>query len=571
MTLQRIDPALVDALRAIAKSRGFSLNARDESGYVALTRNAQASVEFLLNLPDYNDPRLVPPVDNQGRAYSRPKASENPLNAWSHKTNITASVPADGLGLLMGRTIAIKDNMRVAGVPLTDGTQPFHLSEDKPYPIPQLDATIVSRVLDAGATITGTSTCENYCMSAMSCTSATGPVQNPWLSGYTSGGSSSGNAALLAIHAVQRWREERNLPPANHLGEGVDLALGADQGGSIRLPAAYCGVYGLKPTLGLVPYTGIEGLHPLCDHAGPMASSVRDTALLLSVIAGYDGFDPRMTPESPLRERVPQYHALLDAEIAARTVAETWSPTSAAKGLRVGILQESFDIPNLDPEVASIIRTAASRFAELGGIVEEVSIPQHAYAPHTFSAAVGLHAADTFLNPAPSALSYPFSTAAPSQNQHWYDNLTASNPQAVHIFLTGLYLQDRQRCPESVRAKVLSHVHELRAAYDEALARFDVLITPANPTPGVKHAEQGLGVKDKADFLLSNTLNTCPFNVSGHPALVIPVGWGAVKGEEDAQLPVGMQIVGRRWGEETLFLAAAAWEILGKGLDGART
>jgi amidase len=143
-------------------------------------------------------------------------------------------MPAALVGLLAGKTIAIKDNMSVAGIPLTNGTQPYHLSSLTPYPIPTLDAPVVSRVLEAGATITGTSTCENYCFSAMSCTNPSGPVDNPWQKGFTSGGSSSGASALLAVAAAKKWREERGLSTEG-LGEGVDLALGADQGASIRL------------------------------------------------------------------------------------------------------------------------------------------------------------------------------------------------------------------------------------------------------------------------------------------------------------------------------------------------
>jgi amidase len=302
-----------------------------------------------------------------------------------------------------------------------------------------------------------------------------------------------------------------------------------------------------------------------------MATSIRDVALLLSVLAGYDGFDPRMTPETPLRTAVPHYHALVDAEIDSRTAAGTWTATSAATGLRVGIIKESLSMPGVDPEIASAIQDAASRFAVLGGTVDVVSIPQHAYAPHVFAAVLRLHATDTFLNPAPSTLSYPFLTDHPALHQAWYDNMTKSSPAAVETILSGGYLSDRRHFPESTRRKVLSHVHELRAAYDRALQSYDVLITPANPTAGMKHANvDGLGVKGMADFVLGNTANTCPFNISGHPGLVIPVAWGVagVEAGKEVRLPVGMQIIGRRWGEEKLFLAASAWEVGGKWLDG---
>ncbi|KAI1371763.1 amidase signature enzyme [Hypoxylon crocopeplum] len=567
----------IEALREIAKSYGFFMSPQHEPEYLSVVRAAQESVEFVERMRDYVDPRLTPDIETTtpvARTYSLPLPSENPLNAWSHRTYIRAMNVAGGSGLLANRTVAIKDNVLVAGVPTTCGTQPYHLCKDKPSPISEIDAPIVSRLLEAGAAITGTSTCENYCLSAMSFTSASGPVENPWLKGYSAGGSSSGSAALIAVNVVKKWRESRGLPVGD-LGDGVDLAIGADQGGSIRVPAAYCGIYGLKPTHGLVPYTGISSLFPLLDHCGPMASSVRDTALFLSVLAGYDGFDPRMTPETPLRAAVPQYHALLDETIAARTAAGMWTPQQAAQGLRIGVLKEAFQTAGLDEGVETAIRRAASRFEEMGASVAEVSIPLHLVAPHIFTAATRAYMADALLfrqgSSTASSLSFPFpGTSAPAPNQTWYDTMTASNPLVVGMLLSSELLRDRTRYPESVRDKAVRHVHELRAAYDEALQKFDVLVLPATPTVGPRHAPAGLGVEEKAGFLLSNTLNTMPFNITGHPGLVMPVGWGVVGNAEESggeSLPVGMQIVGKRWDEKMLFLAAAAWEVGGLGLD----
>lgn len=120
---------------------------------------------------------------------------------------------------------------------MTGGTHPYHLSKDQPYPISSFDAPVVTRVLEAGGTITGTSTCENYCMSALSFSSATGPVDNPWLKGYACGGSSSGSAALVGVKSIRKQREKGGgqIASDDDLGEGVDLAIGGDQGGSIRM------------------------------------------------------------------------------------------------------------------------------------------------------------------------------------------------------------------------------------------------------------------------------------------------------------------------------------------------
>ncbi|KAI1388180.1 amidase signature enzyme [Hypoxylon trugodes] len=562
--------ATIQAVREVAKAHGILMNPQDEMGYLRVVRAAQESVDFVERMKDFVHPRLTPLVPVP-RAYTLPSPSENPLNAWSHRAHIEAAKLSEGTGLLVGKTIAIKDSVSVAGVPTTCGTQPFHLCEDKPAPIPDIDAPIVSRVLEAGALITGTSTCENYCLSAMSFTSATGPVDNPWFKGYSAGGSSSGSAALIAINAINKWRKSRGLV-VKGLGEGVDLAIGGDQGGSIRVPAAYCGIYGLKPTHGLVPYTGIASLLPLIDHCGPMASSVRDTALLLTVLAGYDGFDPRMTPETPLRSAVPQYHALLDEHISKRTAAGTWTPQAAARGLRIGVLKEAFEIAGIDAEVASVIRKAASRYTSLGASVAEVSIPLHLIAPHIFTAATRAYAGDTLIfrpeSATASTLPFPFPGApAPNPNQTWYDTMTWANPLVVGGLFSGEFLLDRKRYPESVRDKAIRHVHELRAAYDRALQDFDVLIMPTMPTVAPRHAPADMGVAEKAGFVLANTLNTLPFNVTGHPGLSMPVGWGKVEGDGKEKLPVGMQIVGKRWNERMIFLAAAAWEVGGLGLD----
>ena len=171
-------------------------------------------------------------------------------------------------GPLAGKTVALKDNVCLAGVPMMNGSATL-----EGY-VPDQDATIVTRMLDAGATIMGKAHCEAFCLSGGSHTGALGPVHNPHKHGYSAGGSSSGSGALVAA------------------GE-VDMAIGGDQGGSIRIPASFCGIYGMKGTWGLVPYTGVMPIEATIDHTGPMTATVADNALLLEVLAGPDGLDPR--------------------------------------------------------------------------------------------------------------------------------------------------------------------------------------------------------------------------------------------------------------------------------------
>ena len=209
-------------------------------------------------------PEDLPAVKYPRGQFYRPSAEENPHGAWYMKTSIKGK-PG---GKLAGRRVALKDNVCLAGVPMTIGAQ---LLEGY---VPEIDATVVERILDAGGEIAGKAVCEYYCVSGGSHTSSTGPVHNPRKRGYTTGGSSSGSAALVAA------------------GE-VDMAIGGDQAGSIRIPASHCGIVGLKPTFGLVPYTGIGLLEITIDTCGPMTANVRDNALLLEVIAGPDGLDTR--------------------------------------------------------------------------------------------------------------------------------------------------------------------------------------------------------------------------------------------------------------------------------------
>src|SRR3954454_355813 len=194
----------------------------------------------------------------------RPSASENPYGAWYWKTEISTGAK----GLLAGKKIAIKDNICVAGVPMMNGSA---LLEGY---VPELDATVVTRILDAGGTIAGKAACEDLCFSGASHTCASGVIRNPHNPAHSAGGSSGGSAALVAA------------------GD-VPMALGGDQGGSIRTPACWCGVYGLKPTWGLVPLTGAMPIAYAIDHCGPIGASTADVARLLTAIAGPDPHDPR--------------------------------------------------------------------------------------------------------------------------------------------------------------------------------------------------------------------------------------------------------------------------------------
>ena len=249
----------LEQMREIAKDIGLSMSPADLTSFINLMKPSVAAYNVVDAMPDN-----LPPVKYPRTPGYRPPAAENKHNAWYIKT----TVPGAPSGKLKGKTVVLKDNIMLAGVPMMNGAATL-----EGY-IPDIDATVVQRILDAGATIVGKAHCEFFCMSGGSHTGATGPVHNPHKMGYSAGGSSAGSAVLVA------------------LGE-VDMAMGGDQGGSIRMPASFSGIYGMKPTHGLVPYTGIMPIEIYVDHTGPMTASVADNALLLEVIAGPDSYDPR--------------------------------------------------------------------------------------------------------------------------------------------------------------------------------------------------------------------------------------------------------------------------------------
>ncbi|XP_070557358.1 amidase-like [Ptychodera flava] len=287
----------------------------------------------------------------------RPRPEENKLNAWYWRCDIKGA----DTGKLAGKTLAIKDNVPVAGVPIMNGSYVL-----EGY-MPEFDATIVTRILDAGGRIIGA---EDLCRSGSSLSSVKGAVRNPHRIDHSAGGSSSGSGALVAS------------------GE-VDMAIGGDQGGSIREPSAWCGVVGLKPTFGLVPYTGILPIELTIDHTGPITKTVYNAALLLEVIAGHDnGLDPRQ----PRNLQVPDYTKTLATELP---------------GIRIGILKEGFGQSNSEDDVDTMVKKAAYEMTSLGASVEEVSVPEHKLAYHLYTAIATEGGVDMMMRGCGKFLQYP--------------------------------------------------------------------------------------------------------------------------------------------------------------------
>jgi amidase len=486
-------------LHEVSRDLGMTLSDEDARSFLGLMEGSFAAYDAVDAMPDY-----VPPVKYPRTPGYRPEGAENRYNAWYVKTTVKGA-PS---GKLAGKTVALKDNICLAGVPMMNGASTL-----RGY-VPDIDATVVTRILDAGGTIVGKAHCEYFCFSGGSHTGAAGPVHNPHRMGHSAGGSSSGSAALVAA------------------GE-VDMALGGDQGGSIRIPSSFCGIYGMKPTHGLVPYTGIMPIELTLDHTGPMTRSVADNALLLEVIAGDDGLDPR------------QY--------APRTAEYTAALRHDAGGLRIGVVTEGFGHPNSESEVDAQVRKGVDRFAKLGAKITEISVPMHAVGAAIWSPIALEGATELMMKGNGMGTNWRglFVTSLLDAHSTWRHRANELSDTLKVSMLLGHYFTKHYRGHFYAKAQNLSR--KLREAYDAALADHDLLVMPtlplkATPLPPAD-ASRELYVQRAFEMIA----NTAPFDATGHPAMSLPCGLAD-------GLPVGLMLIGRHHDEATIYRAAHAFE-----------
>jgi amidase len=503
-----IPPPSSDDLARIARQYGFALSPGDLESFRGLVTGALGSYEVVQRL--YSE-RLPEPPDRQ---YSWPDQADNELGAWYVTTAITGA----GDGPLAGRRVAVKDNIAVAGVPMMNGSVTVEGF------VPRRDATVVSRLLAAGATVAGKSVCEDLCFSGGSHTSRTGAVRNPWDRSRSAGGSSSGSAALVAAGQA-------------------DLALGGDQGGSIRIPSAFCGTVGHKPTYGLVPFTGAFPIENTLDHLGPITATVRDAAVLLGVLAGPDGLDHRQRAGTPPGD----YLANLEAGLA---------------GLRIGVVGEGFAIPGISqPEVDETVRAGIGVLAAAGAEVTDISVPWHRDGLHVWN----VIATDGVVGQMIDGNGYGMNTAG------LYD------PELIAHYGHGRR-QRADELPETVKMVVLCGRHaidsgdgryyamarnlavELTAAYDAALDGLDALIMPTLPIVASVIPEPGGNREESVTRSLEMIGNTAPLDVTGHPAISVPAGLARVPGGPPGGLPAGMMIVGRHFADDMCLRIARGYE-----------
>lgn len=365
----------------------------------------------------------------------------------------------------------------------------------------------------------------------------TGPVHNFYAHGYSTGGSSSGSGRLLSSGAV-------------------DLAIGADQGGSIRLPSANCGVVGLKPTWGLVPYTGCISLEATIDHAGPMAKTVQDCATLLEVIAGSDGIDDRQP--GTWKHGSVQFGSEIRKHVSE-------SGDLPLKGIKVGILKEGFADPMTDPNVEAASRSAIAQLAELGAEVKEISIPLHKESGMIWMVALPMAGTTQGLLANASGrkqLLFPERSTQVGKLLT-QEAFNALGPGGQNIYLRGLFLQERFGSP--LHARCTNLLRKLNDEYEMAFRDVDVLVMPTIIFPPVKIIPEGLpgkklGVLGMLSRTIGATYNTATFNSTGHPGLSLPVGMVTAQDDKNVWLPTGLQIVGRKFEDLTCLKVAASWE-----------
>ena len=499
MTVQRPTHA---QLKEIVEGFGMHMSDQRISEFLTVMNGTIEAYDVVDAMPDY-----LPPVDYPRTSGYRPSMEENPLNAWYVKTEIKGAPR----GPLQGRTVALKDNVCLAGVPMMNGASTL-----KGY-TPDIDATIVTRMLEAGATIAGKAHCEYFCLSGGSHTNATGHVHNPHKMGYSAGGSSCGSGALVG-------------------GGEVDMAIGGDQGGSIRMPASYCGCYGMKPTHGLVPYSGVMPIEATIDHTGPMTQNVADNALLLEVLAGADGLDPR------------QY--------APQTDNYTAALNRGVSGLKIGVVKEGFGHDNSEADVDAKVRQAAETFKGLGAAVDEISVPAHLTGPAIWTpiAVEGLTQQMMIGNGMGTGWKGLYTTSLLDFHANWRSRADELSDSLKICMFIGEYFLKHHRGHYYAKSQNLAR--KLKADYDAVLGAYDLLLMPTTvmKAPPLPPPDASLELYCQRAF--ENIGNTSPFDITGHPAMSLPCGMSD-------GLPVGLMLIGPTYGEAKIYQAAAAFERVG--------
>lgn len=506
-------PPDVEEVVATARAIGFHLTPDDAVLYHReVVAQLTAMDEFLqARLPE----RSLPVTYAAREPGYRPGPDEDPLNAWMWRCEIRGAED----GVLAGRTVSYKDHVAVAGIPMTIGA---HALEGL---VPDVDATIVTRALAEGATITGKNVMNGLTggFGFGGGIGDYGRTKNPHDHDHVPGGSSGGSAAAVAA------------------GE-VDISFGGDQGGSIRIPAAWSGTVGLKPTFGLVSHFGLGfGSDQGIDFTGPLARTMEDAAAALDAVAGYDGLDPRQGREIP--ESYDSRSSLHDG----------------VDGLRIAVVDEAF--LDTEPGVHEAVMAAIEVLGDAGATISKVSIPEHLLAP-AVQGAFGPEGSkavfDVGFYGLFSRTYYPENLLA-AVNRLFQDHVDVLNPRTKLGYITAE--MSKRRFHGRVYAKAQNVRAAYTDAYDDVLARVDVLAMPTCITTAPRYEKPATWAEALEENLSAGrgsrrhpwVANTQPFNMTGHPALAIPCG-------KSNGLPVSLQLVGRNLDDALLLRAGYAYQ-----------
>jgi len=447
----------------------------------------------ILHLAHQIRTRAISPAEITRDALARIEQLNPKLNAFI--TVLADSALADALraeqeiyrandrGPLHGIPIGLKDIIDTAGIRTTAASAQY---KDR---VPEEDAEVVRRLREAGAIILGKQNLHEFAYGGSSMISLFGEVHNPWNIARVTGGSSGGSTASVAA------------------GLGA-AAIGTDTAGSIRLPAAYCGLVGLKPTYGRVSARGVVPLSPSYDHVGPITNSVQDAAIMLNVLAGYDRRDP----------------ASVDASADDFPAALNQSPPH----FRIGVLREFF-FSDIDPEVAAAVEKAIEFFRTLQADVRDLSLRDFNFEIST----------DRTLS---SAESWAF-----------HRPMVEKSPELYHP-ATLARIRSGEKTPEAAVVQAREKLHADRNAIRAVFERVDILLTPTVPIPPPEIADLLRNPETLRPAELMMLRNTRPFNVWGVPTISIPCGLSS------DGLPIGLQLAAAPWREALLLQAAYAYE-----------
>jgi aspartyl-tRNA(Asn)/glutamyl-tRNA(Gln) amidotransferase subunit A len=450
-------------------------------------------------------------VDVVDEHLARIEASEPSVHAFNEVTADAARAAAaevdrrvaagEDVGPLAGVPVALKDNLCTRGVATTCSSK---ILEGW---VPPYDATVVQRLTAAGAVAVGKTNLDEFAMGSSTENSAFGPTRNPVDLTRVPGGSSGGSAAAVAA-------------------DFAPISLGSDTGGSIRQPAAFCGVVGVKPTYGLVSRYGLVAFASSLDQIGPFAGTVHDAAQLLEVIAGHDPHDATSIPQG-----APPVVSRLD---------------DGVQGMRVGLVTELMG-EGIDPDVARRVREAAEALAAAGAIVEEVSVPAVTYGLSAYYLIAPAEASSNLARF--DGVRYGLRVDAPTTNEMMVATRTAGFGDEVKrrimlgtYALSAGYYDAFYGKAQKVRTLIC---RDFASAYE----RLDVLLSPTTPTTAFE-----LGAIHDPLTMYLNDICTIPTNLAGHPAMSVPFG------TDSGGLPVGVQVMAPALGEVPMFRAAAVLE-----------